>query len=145
MPFQIFTIPFDPSVQSFSEDTLNDFLLSKKLLSWKAEFFQNDSHSYWTVFLEYEPILKSDGKEKFNFTKDQEVLFQRLREWRKEKAEQQGVPVYVIASNLHLSEMTVKQPDSLDNLKQIRGFGEKKVNEYGKEILNLIRAFNQKE
>ncbi len=145
MPFQIITIPFDPALQSFSEDLLNDFLLNKKLISWQAEFFQHSHKAFWTVFLEYEPVLKNDGREKFNFTKEQEVLFQRFREWRKETAEKQGVPVYVIASNQHLSEMVIKQPDSLESLKQIRGFGEKKVAEYGKEILQLIQTFKQKE
>ena len=145
MPFRIFSIPFDPATQTFGEESLNDYLSNKRLLSWQAEFFRHSRKSYWTVLLEYEPVLKGEGREKLHLNPEQEMLFQRLREWRKEKAERQSVPVYVIASNRHLSEMAVKQPVSLESLKQMQGFGEKKVSDHGKEILHVIQAFLQKE
>lgn len=65
--------------------------------------------------IEYEVVLRKEKVEKPNFTKEQEVLFQRLREWRKEQAEKQGIPVYVIATNQHLSEMVFQQPTTLEN------------------------------
>ncbi|MBU3915145.1 HRDC domain-containing protein [bacterium] len=143
MPFQIINIPFDPALELFSEAGLNDFLLNKKLISWQAEFFQQSGRSYWSVFLEYESVSKQKEIPKLNLTPEQELLFQKLREWRKEQAEKQGIPVYVIANNQILGEMVTRQPKTLEDLKQIKGFGDKKVTDYGKEILHLITTFNQ--
>ncbi|MCP4755009.1 MAG: hypothetical protein GY866_29375 [Proteobacteria bacterium] len=93
MPFQIITIPFDPALELFSEDGLNEFLLNKKLLSWKAEFFNQGNKAYWTVLLEYEPALRKNEAAKFKLNLEQELLYNRLREWRKETAEKQGIPI----------------------------------------------------
>jgi hypothetical protein len=80
MTFQIITIPFDPSLSVFHADELNDFLVNKQLLSYRAEFFQQQNRAYWTVLVEYEPVLPKDQKSRQKLSPEQEVLFNRLRE-----------------------------------------------------------------
>jgi hypothetical protein len=36
---------------------------------------------------------------------EQQLLFKRLRQWRKEKAEKEGVPVFIIATNRQLLQL----------------------------------------
>lgn len=144
MPFQIITIPFDPSLSVFHTDLLNDFLINKQLLSYRAEFFQQQSKFYWTVLVEYEPVLPKSDKNKQKLSPEQEVLFNRLREWRKEMAEKQGVPVYVVSNNEILTEIAVNKPQTMEALKQIKGLGEKKATEFGQQLLHLVQTFIEK-
>ena len=57
MAFKIITVPFSENKECFLEDELNQFLLSKNVKSWQAEFFSVNGKAYWTVFLEYETVL----------------------------------------------------------------------------------------
>ena len=68
-------------------------------------------------------------------------MFKKLREWRREKAQQEGIPVFIIANNSELMEVIKKTPKTIEALRQIRGFGKKKIERYGKEIVNLIQLF----
>ena len=62
----------------------------------------------------------------------QELLFTRLREWRKDEAEKLGVPVYIVATNSQLREVALRNPQSLESLRSIKGFGKKKIEKHGK-------------
>ncbi len=67
-----------------------------------------------------------------------ENLFERLRLWRKETAEDLGVPPYVIFHDATLAALAGEKPNSLDALGGISGIGEKKREAYGREVLDII-------
>jgi ATP-dependent DNA helicase PIF1 len=67
-----------------------------------------------------------------------EALFNKLKQWRQKRAEQDHVPPYVIAHNTSLSAISIRKPQSLEQLRAIPGFGVKKVDSYGEAILQLI-------
>ena len=140
MPFKIITVPFDAERVCFVEETLNAFCLNKTVVGYKAEFFQDGTGSYWTVFLEYKQVLEIGGKAE-PLSSEQLLLLKRLREWRKEKADETGVPVYVIYTNKQATELVKKGPKSLEALKAIEGFGKKKLESFGKELVGLITDF----
>jgi len=77
----------------------------------------------------------------FNLTEAGKLCYERLRQWRKETAEYEGIPPFVIAKNSHFIEIIKKEITSLEALKQINGFGKKKIEKYGKAIIEIIRAF----
>jgi len=145
MPVRIHTIPFDLDREIFQDEDLARFLLNKRVKALRPEFFQVNGRAYWTVFVDYETVL-SEHKEtdKDSLDEPQKLLFQRLREWRKETAEKAGVPVYIIATNTELMEAVRHAPTTLEALRQIRGFGKKKVEKHGKEIMGIIQAFYEK-
>ncbi len=58
-------------------------------------------------------------------------LFQRFKAWRKQQADEQGVPSYVVASDKTLLDISVYAPQSLAELKAIAGIGERKAEQYG--------------
>ena len=68
-------------------------------------------------------------------------LYGELRAWRTAKADEIGVPVYLIFSQKALLEMVTYLPSDVKALKQINGMGVKKVNQYGAEILEIINNF----
>ena len=68
----------------------------------------------------------------------QQALFERLRWWRMETARAHNVPAYVIFHDTTLREIARAMPASLDELRQVSGVGEKKLESYGTEIIRLI-------
>ena len=71
----------------------------------------------------------------------QQLLFKCLREWRKQKAEDIRVPVYIICTNKQAMELVKKAPKTIEALKSIEGFGKKKIESIGRELTFLIRDF----
>ncbi len=144
MPFKIITIPFDDEKEIFLEDSLNQFCLNKKILSRRIEFFNLNGKAYWTVFIEYDTVLEPLRDNIDGLNEADQMLYNRFRQWRQEKAKEQGVPVFIIATNKILQSLTVKKPATFESLKEIKGFGRKKIEKYGKEILDIIKGFTDK-
>ena len=65
-------------------------------------------------------------------------LFNKFKNWRRERAYNDGIKPYIIFSDATLIEIVNKLPKSKEELIDIRGVGEKKVQKYGDEILQLI-------
>ena len=66
------------------------------------------------------------------------LLFNTIREWRTERAKQDGIPPYVICTNIEIAHMVKNRPRSLNKLIEIEGFGKAKIEKYGQELLNLL-------
>jgi ATP-dependent DNA helicase RecQ len=71
------------------------------------------------------------------------TLFQQLRAKRKELADADGVPPYVIFSDRALQEMATYFPHSAVAFGQMHGVGKIKVEQYADIFLPLIRAYCQ--
>jgi ATP-dependent DNA helicase RecQ len=67
-------------------------------------------------------------------------LFERLRTFRRRKAEERGVPPFIIFSDATLRDLARVRPTTLDQLPAIHGIGAKKLAEYGAELLTEIMA-----
>jgi ATP-dependent DNA helicase RecQ len=72
---------------------------------------------------------------------EEEGLFQRLRDLRKEIADEQGVPPYIIFSDATLRAMAQQRPQSLSHFAQIPGVGERKLEAYFTPFTNEICAY----
>ncbi|MEH6569330.1 MAG: DNA helicase RecQ [Halioglobus sp.] len=66
------------------------------------------------------------------------ALWEALRECRREFAEEQGVPPYVIFHDRSLQEMCITLPKNLSQFSEISGVGERKLEKYGTEFLQVI-------
>jgi len=145
MAIRMFAVPFDPHQEVFHDEDLQKFLLNKQVKNIRAEFFSQDGRAYWAVYMEYDAVLKTDtSREAEALDEPQRLLLQRFREWRREKAEQQGVPVFLIARNRELFDLVKQAPKTVEALRDIRGFGKKKIERYGQEVLGMVRAFYEK-
>ena len=71
------------------------------------------------------------------------ALFDLLRKKRKELADGENVPPYIIFSDRTLVEMAAYYPMSEPSLKQINGVGSVKAGRYGQIFLKVIRAYCQ--
>ena len=67
-----------------------------------------------------------------------EALFERLREWRKERARTDEVAAFMVFSNSTLEQIAEHRPRSADALLRISGVGPDKLQKYGEELLTLV-------
>lgn len=71
-------------------------------------------------------------------------LFQELRLLRRQQAEKENVPPYVIFSDATLMELANYLPLTKEELNQISGFGVFKVEKYGEIIVDVISEYCSK-
>lgn len=68
-------------------------------------------------------------------------LYAELRSWRYEKAIELEVDAYMILKQNTLLELVDKQPATYATLKEIKGLGKKKLQQFGADILEIIRSY----
>ena len=69
------------------------------------------------------------------------ALYDELKDVRRELAGEENLAPYIILSDATLIEMATYLPQSLEQLSQISGFGELKLEKYGQEFLTTVKAF----
>jgi ATP-dependent DNA helicase RecQ len=69
-----------------------------------------------------------------------EVLFEELIALRRQLAQRQGVPPYIIFNDATLKEMSERRPVVDSELLEIGGVGERKLHLYGDAFLSVIRG-----
>ena len=67
-------------------------------------------------------------------------LFDRLREWRRKRAQADGVPAYVVFHDRTLAEIAERKPKDWADLAGIAGVGPAKLERYADEVLAVISA-----
>ena len=69
-----------------------------------------------------------------------EQLFDALRDWRRQLATEKSLPPYIIAHDKTLKAVAIARPANKEELLKVDGFGSKKVETYGADILKVIRS-----
>ena len=72
-----------------------------------------------------------------------EVLFGKLRELRKQLADERGVPPYIVFSDVSLRQMARFYPATDREFSRISGVGDRKLREFGAVFLGEIAAHLQ--
>ncbi|KQL51175.1 ATP-dependent DNA helicase RecQ [Heyndrickxia shackletonii] len=70
-------------------------------------------------------------------------LFEDLRQLRREIASIEKIPPYIIFSDQTLQEMSIRMPTTDNELLQIKGVGERKLEQYGSAFLTVILAYRE--
>lgn len=71
-------------------------------------------------------------------------LFEYLRKIRKNLADEQGYPPYIVLSDKSLHELTRMKPTTLQAFGHISGIGEFKIKKYGDTFINAIKKYTGK-
>ncbi|MDD3039844.1 DNA helicase RecQ [Bacteroides sp.] len=72
---------------------------------------------------------------------ENEDLFEALRGLRKQLADQEGLPAYIVLSDKVLHLLSLSRPTTIEEFGAISGIGEYKKKKYGKDFINLIKQF----
>jgi ATP-dependent DNA helicase RecQ len=65
-------------------------------------------------------------------------LFEHLRTWRLGMARERQVPPYMVLDDASLRALARIRPTTIDALKQVRGIGEKRLSDYGADLIELV-------
>lgn len=83
------------------------------------------------------------GKDK-NFSTESDAnedLFEVLRKVRKQIADENNWPAYVVLSDKTLREIVSTPPLSIDDLHHVHGFGEKKIEMFGQRFVDAVKTY----
>jgi ATP-dependent DNA helicase RecQ len=136
---------------------------------WRSVFRQLVARGYLSVDLERfgalrleeqcRPLLR--GEEQIDLRRDAQkkaarqqtrttlpadidvALWEALRERRRELAEEQGVPPYVIFHDRTLQEMCIAMPGNLTQFGRLTGVGERKLEKYGTDFITVIERHQE--
>lgn len=141
MQEKIFTIPcFEGTEQN---EELNRFLRSVKVVGVEKHFYCNGDNAYWTFCVEYvlAPSIRpvQERKEKVDYKNVLDAttfeIFSKLRVIRKVIAEDDAVPAYSVFTDAELAEISKLHDLNEKSLKSINGIGEKRLDKYGRRMI----------
>ncbi|MGX6995957.1 DNA helicase RecQ [Pediococcus acidilactici] len=72
-----------------------------------------------------------------------DALFEELRQLRRDLAEEQHVPPFVIFSDKTLRDMCAVLPETLDEMLDVKGIGENKLAKYGEQFLKVLQNYQE--
>ncbi|MCX5615747.1 DNA helicase RecQ [Bombella sp. TMW 2.2559] len=83
-----------------------------------------------------------DGNSEDELSEEENHYFLELKMWRREEAYQQGIPPYIIFRDVTLREIIRARPTSQQELGEVRGVGQSKVDRYGDAVLAILRELS---
>lgn len=86
---------------------------------------------------QYEIIGNNDG-----LTQEEDKMFKKLKSWRYMKAKRLRIEPYMVLHDAELISAIKAKPQNTDELLEIRGFGERNVAKYGKDLIQIINKEN---
>jgi ATP-dependent DNA helicase PIF1 len=69
-------------------------------------------------------------------------LLQKLKQWRLKRAQADGVPAYIVAHDRALEALATHPPATPQQLLAVPGFGSRKVETYGEDILKITSEYS---
>lgn len=142
MNVQIFIIRIAAAYFEEDQKKLSDFLGQVSFVKSEVHFVESEEQ--WSVLIFYEnkkaikevrtPVNESD------LTPGALYVLECLKEWRTEKANKLNIAKYMICHNLELLQIAFHHPKDIDGLRKIKGFGEKKTEKYGEDIISVLNA-----
>jgi superfamily II DNA helicase RecQ len=137
MQCQTFTLRLDNAKDL---EKLNQFLAQVMPIQVSSSLVAGNA-PFWSVLVFYEGEVQKVSKTSSPAKAAEppsSPAFETLRQWRSQKAREEGVPPYVIATNSELQAILDSNPQNQEELGQIKGFGKVKAGKYGREILQLL-------
>ena len=154
MAYRFFTVPVhDPRG---AEGELNGFLRGHRVLAVDRRWIEAGLNSCWTFCVDYmeapggpggerpSSAAASGGRNRVDYREvlkpEEFALFLRLRQWRKDVAKDEAVPVYTIFTNEQLARMAQARASTRADLGAIDGVGDARIEKYGDRVLGLLNG-----
>ena len=153
LQYKFFVIPIRGIQEAESE--INRFLRSVRVINIRQEFVAHKENSFWSMAVEYlsEDVGKSASesdvkrKSKIDYREvlspEDFAVYAKLRQWRKEIAGEEAVPVYTIFTNEQLAKIAEKRVITKARLQEINGVGDSRVKKYGEAVITIVAQESQ--
>jgi len=151
MQIKVFKIRLSKDEQENDEKRINEFMLAHKVIKTASNFVE--SHPcFWSVIVYFKDnddesqIQRNKSTEKYEITESDELddyekrLFTALKNWRIDRSKFEGLTPFLICHNTELMSVAKRKPQNLEQLYEIKGFGEHKIAKYGEEIIAIVNS-----
>lgn len=159
MKVKVLKVRVDENHLYEDQKLVDDFLANNEICKAASAFVAEEN--YWSVFIYYEDQISNGNYAKQDAAKingnylnkqkqskysaeneelnaDEIKILDSLKLWRSEKAKEQNLPAYFIATNKELCSIAKFKPIIKEELLEIKGFGKHKLENYGEEIIVLL-------
>ncbi len=100
-----------------------------------SAFIERTAKSAGKVKARLRKQLKMDDD---TLTKEQKIIYDHLKKWRLEKANELDVPAFVIFADKTLRQLAIRKPSSENELEGIYGIGPDKMERFARDLLRTI-------
>ena len=148
MKLKVFTLHFDDAAGEFDGSALERFLEHRDAVSVIDHFHVRGGTPVWGVLVGYvEPRRPGEPRAapaprrdpRADLAPDDRQVFEAIRRWRNERATREGKPPYVLLTNRMLADVARARPATIAALQMIAGVGERKIADYGAELIEVVR------
>ncbi|MCD9855834.1 HRDC domain-containing protein [Epilithonimonas sp. JDS] len=143
MKIKVFKIRISEEFLEEDQFLINDFLAKFEVLHTNSQLIEDETN-YWSVLVSYqekkakEPVNKITSISEEELTEEEVIIYNKLKDWRSEKAKESQLPSYIIFHNAHLMTIAKNKPSNLEDLEQVNGIGKTKIEKYGAEIIEVL-------
>ena len=88
-----------------------------------------------------EPFIVNANSSMIRDNIEETEIFKELKAYRLTKSREENIKPYFIYNNNQLKDLISKIPTNIEELQEISGFSEIKVNKYGEDILRIVGKF----
>ncbi len=142
MQIKMFTIPIT-GVDDQNEE-LNKFLRSHKIMEIEKQMVQTATSAYWCLYITYTTetarnyvVRGENGIDYKELLKPEQFeIFSKFREVRKRMSVEDSIKAYIIFTDAELAEMSRMADLTVNNMRLIKGIGDKKAEKYGQRLLD---------
>ena len=136
LQYRFFFVPVTCSEDVESE--MNAFLRTVQVITLHRDLICQENRFYWAVAVEYAGgpgragRKGGPGKKKIDYKEvlfpEDFAVFVKLRDWRKETAAREAVPLYTVFMNDQLAAMVKDKITTKAGLREIEGIGDARLN-----------------
>lgn len=141
MNIKVFNIRLSKEHCQEDQNRMNQFLDSVEIKLTSTNFVTTTTVDFWSAVVFYEPKKEIkptvDDRE---LTVEEKRIYSALRQWRNDLALKTGWSAFRICHNSHLISISKAKPQTLEELKSIKSFGESRTAKYGDDIISLLNA-----
>ncbi len=158
---RVLTVPLDPRTGLFDDEALRTYLLNREVLRAEPHFFEFENRPCCAVYLQTRllqgapaavstpraggTVAIDPAREAFlrllsELDESERVRYERLVAWRRAASGREGLPPYVLMTNQQALELARRAPLSLEGIGQVRGIGRRRIEQHGREILEVLHG-----
>ena len=145
MNIKVFNIRLAKEFCEADQDRMNQFLDSVEVKLTSTHFVTTGTKDFWSATIFYVP--KSRKKEKVETTStvedllpNERTIFNALRQWRNNLAQQLNWSSFRICHNAHLVALAKANPQTREELENVNAFWKSRTGQYGDAVLAVLDA-----
>lgn len=151
MQIKFFKIPVN-NLDDYN-DELNSFLNNNKIIEIEKQLVQTATEVFWCFYISYNNKYSIrnmyDKSNKIDYksvlSESEFKIFDMLRLIRKNISKEDSASAYLIATDAELAEISKLSKITETTLKKIKGFGEGKIEKYGKRLMEGLETMKNAE